>query len=166
MTEKKQSKPQKILFVCSPGGHLIQANLIAINLSIDSEIYFAASAYINSNFSGYYKIGDANIRQPLRVLKIFFQLIVVLFKVRPDVVISTGAAPGAVALFTAKLFLIKTIWIDSVANVKRASLSGRLIKPFATYWISQWEGISNSKQDIYIGKIFNIFNRRNSTTIR
>ncbi|MFZ3482967.1 glucuronosyltransferase [Sphingomonas sp. 3-13AW] len=60
----------------------------------------------------------------------------------PQLVVSTGAAPGALALFIAKLFGARTIWIDSIANSEGLSLSGKLVRPVADLRITQWEHLA------------------------
>ena len=53
--------------------------------------------------------------------------------------VSTGAAPGLMALAVAKLVAgSRTVWIDSIANSERLSLSGRLARPVADAWLVQW----------------------------
>ena len=61
-----------------------------------------------------------------------------VLKFRPDVVITTGAAPGLVALQIGKLFGARTVWIDSLANAEKISLSGKLAERYADLWLTQW----------------------------
>lgn len=73
---------------------------------------------------------------------------------KPQLVVSTGAAPGAVALFAAKLFGARTIWIDSIANSEGLSLSGRLVRPVADLRITQWEHIAVEDPSLrYLGQV-------------
>jgi UDP-N-acetylglucosamine:LPS N-acetylglucosamine transferase len=58
---------------------------------------------------------------------------------RPDVVVSTGAAPGYFALRFGRLFGARTLWIDSIANVEEVSLSGRRIAPYVDAALTQWK---------------------------
>ena len=44
---------------------------------------------------------------------------------RPDVIITTGAAPGAMALVFGKLVGARTIWIDGLASADKLLASGR-----------------------------------------
>ena len=57
-----------------------------------------------------------------------FDAFALVRSVRPDVVISTGAAPGAFALFFGKLFGAKTIWIDGIASTSKLSMSGKITR--------------------------------------
>ena len=66
------------------------------------------------------------------------RLLVILLRFRPDVVVSTGAACGYFALRFAKLLGARTIWLDSIANVEELSMTGRLVRPYADLWLTQW----------------------------
>ena len=59
-------------------------------------------------------------------------------------VVSTGAAPGLIALPIAKLFGARTVWIDSLANCERLSLSGRIARHFSDLWLTQWPHLAGS----------------------
>ncbi|GIW73864.1 MAG: hypothetical protein KatS3mg103_0386 [Phycisphaerales bacterium] len=32
----------------------------------------------------------------------------------------------------------RTVWVDSIANVEEMSMTGRLVGPYATLWLTQW----------------------------
>jgi len=67
-------------------------------------------------------------------------------------VISTGAAPGLMALMAAKILGIKTIWIDTIASAEKLSLSGRIALKFVDRLYTQWPDLSGPKV-IYAGNI-------------
>ena len=73
---------------------------------------------------------------------------------RPIAVISTGAAPGLAALMAAKVCGVKTIWIDSIANVQHLSASGRLARKFVSRIYTQWPALADEKV-IYVGNVLN-----------
>ena len=55
-------------------------------------------------------------------------------RLRPDVVITTGAAPGYFAVRIGKLLGARVVWVDSIANAEELSLSGpegRLLCPIS-----------------------------------
>jgi len=74
----------------------------------------------------------------------------IMREVRPDVVVSTGALPGLMALIVGYVFGARTIWIDSIANTERMSLSGRLSRPFAQLWLTQWPEVSDRTGATYV----------------
>jgi len=60
---------------------------------------------------------------------------------RPDVVITTGA--GVVVFFCifAKLMGAKLIFLESMANVEKPTLTARLLYPFADEFLVQWPNL-------------------------
>ena len=73
-------------------------------------------------------------------------------------VVTTGAAPGLVALALAKLFAgSRTVWIDSIANTERLSLSGRLARPVADAWLTQWPHLARPGGPEHWGAVRVIF---------
>jgi hypothetical protein len=75
-------------------------------------------------------------------------------KVRPHVVVTTGAAPGLVAIGVGKLFGAKTVWIDSLANSEVLSLSGRIAEKYADLWLTQWPHLDDSLPRLkYMGSV-------------
>src|SRR4051794_23789684 len=80
-------------------------------------------------------------RARARVLKIAW----VPLRKRPDVVVSTGAAPGYLAIRGARLLGARTAWIDRVANVDELSLSGRLASARADLCLTQWPRLAGGR---------------------
>jgi UDP-N-acetylglucosamine:LPS N-acetylglucosamine transferase len=153
---------RKIIGVCSGGGHLVQMMAIVKNTDLVFTDVITTVDLVNSKSDSttFHKIVDCNVNQPFRIFICFVQLIFVLARLRPHCIVSTGAAPGGLALILGKAFRCKTIWIDSVANTKKASLTGKLVRPFCDVWISQWEQVASQNKGLYIGKSINIFNSR------
>ena len=101
-----------------------------------------------------YVVGECNREHPLRVLHVVFRCLTIFLRERPNVIISTGAAPGLIMSMISKLFGAKVIWIDSIANVEKFSLSGWLIRPFADLFLTQWQDLSRRYRKVeYVGTI-------------
>lgn len=101
-----------------------------------------------------YVIGECNRRRPFDVLKVLFRAFRITLKEKPDVILTTGSMPIAMLCLTAKLFQAKIIWIDSVANTERFSLSGRLMVHFADLFLTQWPMLAkNCPRAEYVGEI-------------
>jgi len=62
----------------------------------------------------------------------------ILLRVRPQVIITTGALPPLLALALARLFGVRTLWIDSIANSEELSGSGRHAGKVASAVVTQW----------------------------
>ncbi|HLN53773.1 MAG TPA: glycosyltransferase [Lentimicrobium sp.] len=144
----------KILAVASAGGHWIQ--LLRLRKAFEgAEIIYVSThkaSHMSENKDKYYSIIDANRWNKLKLIQMAYQVKTIIDKEKPDYIISTGAAPGLAAILWGRLRGSKTIWIDSIANVERISLSGRLIKPFSDLHITQWPHLAKGKT-IYKGTV-------------
>ncbi|MEN3748081.1 glucuronosyltransferase [Sphingomonas sp. HF-S3] len=98
-------------------------------------------------------IPDSNRDQPIRSLKTLAACIGLIWRVRPTLLISTGALPGLFCLIAARLLGARTIWIDSVANSDQPSLSGKCARPFASLWLTQWRHLSDERDIDYWGAL-------------
>jgi UDP-N-acetylglucosamine:LPS N-acetylglucosamine transferase len=86
----------------------------------------------------FYLLPDCNRDEPLRAIRCLLASIRLVLRVRPSVLVTTGALPGLFCLIAARLTGARTIWIDSIANSDQPSLSGRWAGPFAHEWFTQW----------------------------
>jgi hypothetical protein len=69
------------------------------------------------------------------------------------VIISTGAAPGYFAVRLGRLLGAKSIWLDSIANVERVSMTGELVGPKADLWLTQWPHLALPTGPRYEGAV-------------
>lgn len=148
----------KIAMVSSSGGHLVQLSRLYEGMSKYNYILYTTARY--EQIPERMRIlccrvfPDANLRTPFKVVWLSFSLLSKLAKDRPDIVISTGAAPGAICIILAKLlFGSRCIWIDSLANAQKMSLSGRIVKRVSDLWLSQWEDVAKVSGAAYMGKV-------------
>ena len=151
------NKKDKVLAIASPGGHWIQLNKICNPLEERFDMVYVTpgAQYSSAKQSSrtILNITDASADSKLKLIPLAFQLLTIFIKQRPKAIISTGAAPGAIAFLLAKVLPIKTIWVDSIANVSQLSRSGRMVKNHADLVITQWEPLSDGTKIIYKGSI-------------
>jgi len=76
-----------------------------------------------------------------------------VLRYRPQIVISTGAAPGYFAVRFGHYIGARTVWVDSIANVDELSLSGRLAGPYTDLWLTQWAHLASHNGPLYRGKV-------------
>jgi len=96
---------------------------------------------------------DANKTQKLRMVWLALCSLWVVLRIRPDVVISTGAAPGYFAIRLGKMLGARTIWVDSIANAEGMYLSGKLEKPYSDLWLTQWPHLASENGPKHAGTI-------------
>lgn len=145
----------KVLAVASGGGHWVQL-CRCLPAFEDHEVVCVTvrRAYASDVRSKLHVVRDATRWSPLGVVLLAVQMLRVLLLERPQVVFSTGAAPGLFALMWGRLLGAKTIWLDSVANVEEVSLSCRLAGSFADLWLTQWPALARSGGPEYAGAVF------------
>lgn len=139
---------KRVLAVASKGGHWRQMRALSGAFDGHDVRYVSTSAGL-----GDFCIRDCSRSRWWLGVVAFAQVLVVILRFRPDVVVSTGALPGLLALIAGRMVGAKTIWIDSIANVEGMSLSGRLCRPFAGLWMTQWPDVSAASGATYAGAV-------------
>jgi UDP-N-acetylglucosamine:LPS N-acetylglucosamine transferase len=147
---------KRVLMVSSTGGHWVQMR--RLEPAFDGwQLHYACTDAAHRD----------SVPQPARFhtcpegsqwarLRLLWQLAVVawvLLRVRPAVVVSTGASVGFFAVALGRLFGARTIWLDSIANVDELSLSGRMAGRFAHLWLTQWPQLARPGGPRYLGSV-------------
>jgi hypothetical protein len=101
----------------------------------------------------FYVIRDATRWNKLGLIIQAMQIAMVLLWERPDVVVSTGAAPGYFAIRIGKWLRRRTIWIDSIANVEQLSMTGQLVGRYADLWLTQWTHLAKPGGPHFMGAV-------------
>ena len=105
-------------------------------------------------YGNVYVIGECNREHLFRVILVLVRCIKVILRERPDVVISTGAAAGCIVCFLSKILGAKIVWFDSITNVERISLSGRMVRYIADLFLVQWKEIAEQYSNVeYLGTV-------------
>lgn len=141
MTEDRKERRVKVCLVASSGGHLSQLRKVAEAWAGQVTSWVITGGMVNDVLGKHgtvYAVGECNREHPFRLVGVFLRCMIIALKERPDVVISTGAAPGCLMCLFGKLLGAKIVWLDSITNVERLSLSGWLIRPFADLFLVQW----------------------------
>jgi UDP-N-acetylglucosamine:LPS N-acetylglucosamine transferase len=130
-----------VLLVASPGGHLLQ--LLALQpawrdfstawVTLDR----ADARSLLQQERVYFACGPTNrsIRNLIRNLRVARQL---LRRLRPRVVITTGAGVAVPFAWFAHLAGARVIYVESLSRIDNASMSLRLISPVADRIYGQW----------------------------
>lgn len=148
----------KLLAISSPGGHWIQLTRLCERLEDRYDILFAMpdTLFNTSATMGerkVYPITDVSADDKWRLIPCAWQVLRILLQERPQAIVSTGAAPGAVAIGLGKLLRIRTIWVDSIANVKQISRAGRMVQNHADVFLTQWEHLSDGQRVLFKGAV-------------
>lgn len=148
------SANKKVLAVASEGGHWIELQRLIPAFEKQTVKFVTTNADLAKQTQHKTEIVvDANLKGKIKLLIMFTQMLIIVIKYRPNVVISTGAAPGFAAILWGKLLGAKTIWIDSIANAEELSKSGQNVKKIADVWLTQWEHLASQEGPLYKGKV-------------
>lgn len=100
-------------------------------------------------------LGQADRLQPLLAIRVLVRALHAAWKLRPDVVVTTGSMPLAFFCFWSRLLGARIVWIDSVAQVDGLSMSGRFVRSFADLCLVQWpEVAARTPGSEYAGELF------------
>ncbi len=144
----------KVLAVASAGGHWTQ--MMRLTPAFEGcEAVFASTIDPGATLPGarVHVVPDAHRAAKVDMLRLIGRMLVVVARERPDVVISTGAAPGLIALCCGALMGARTIWVDSIANVDEVSMSGRLAGRVADLVLTQWPHVARPGGPVYQGSV-------------
>ncbi|UOG90677.1 MAG: oligosaccharide biosynthesis protein Alg14 [Candidatus Thiothrix sulfatifontis] len=148
-----------LLAISSPGGHWIQLNRLSVGLEERYRVVYAMPAGLFTSTSRsererkVYSVMDVSADDKWRLIPCALQVLYILLKERPKAILSTGAAPGAVAIWLGSFLGIRTIWVDSIANVKQISRAGKLAQKRADVFLTQWEQLSDGQAIQYKGAV-------------
>jgi UDP-N-acetylglucosamine:LPS N-acetylglucosamine transferase len=137
-------KSLRILAAASGGGHWVQLMRLRPAFA-GAEVHYATvdpSAAAGVAPAPLHLYADANKDTKWRLAVAAVQMMVIVLRVRPDVVVSTGAAGGYVAIRLARLMGARTVFIDSIANARKLSVTARLCRGVADRVISQWPDVA------------------------
>ncbi len=153
----RTEKQRRICLVASAGGHLSELLKIA-GVWSDHRVCWITTADVVrealARTGEVYVVGECNRQHPLRLLSVLLRCIRIIRTERPHLVISTGAAPGCVAAVLGHLIGARVIWLDSITNVNRLSLSGWLVRPFTDLFLVQWPALARKYRGVeYVGAV-------------
>ncbi len=145
----------RVLAVASAGGHWDQLMLLAPALDGHETIYATTdkACAVHHGIQNPVILPDCNLMQPVRALRCAMVSLPQILRERPEVVISTGAAPGFFCVLWGRLTGARALWIDSVANAEKLSLSGRMARRIGAQVLTQWSHLSNNSDIQFAGSV-------------
>lgn len=145
----------RVLAAASGGGHWEQLMLLRPTLA-RYDVRFATtepSVAAQHGVTAVESLPDCNQNMPLQSAFCAVKALWVVLKLRPQVILSTGAAPGFFCILAGRLIGARTLWIDSVANGEELSMCGKLSKRVAHECWTQWEHLANGQRPRYFGAV-------------
>ena len=149
-------RSNKVLAIASGGGHWHQLMQLRPALPEKTTVYVSPLPKVATGLGdeAYARITDGNQHTKAKLLICLLQLAVIILRHRPAVVLSTGAAPGYLAMRLARLLGARCLFIDSIANAGELSLSARLAKQSGYAVYSQWPEVAATQDVGFAGAVF------------
>ena len=148
----------KVCVACSAGGHLTE--ILQIKDSYEEYDHFYITFMRENSIELSKKRKVYFVEDPERSIRKFFkcflQSFAILWKERPQIIITTGAGVAIPSCFLGKfLFGCKIVFIESFCRIDKPSLTGRIIYPIADKFFVQWKKLLKEYGDkaVYRGAV-------------
>jgi len=155
MKSRTRRNRRPILAISSGGGHWAQLMCLRPAWEELRVVYATVSDGYRREVhpAPLFVVPDGNLQTKAALLRMCLSVLVLVLRVRPAAVVTTGAAPGFFGVVFGKVIGAKTVWIDSIANADELSLSGRKVGRFADAWLTQWEHLTAARGPHYRGSV-------------
>jgi UDP-N-acetylglucosamine:LPS N-acetylglucosamine transferase len=156
-----EEKVKRVVFISSTGGHL--SELLKLESMFKEYDYRIITEKDKSNEYLKEKYGQRVSYLPYctrnKIISYIFiytfliiKTIYLFIKIRPDVIISTGTHTAVPMCYLGKIFGKQIIYIETLANINRKTLTGKIIYPIANLFIVQWRSMIRLYPNaIYVG---------------
>ena len=140
---------KRVLAIASGGGHFIQ--LMRLAPAWDGHHVSIATVDPSSRAlvgdAPFFSFRDVSRADWWRIPGAALDIARILIKVRPHVIITTGALPGLIAATLARPFGVKSLWVDSIANSETLSGSGAQAGRVCSAVVTQWPHLASKKAE-------------------
>lgn len=145
----------RVLAISSGGGHWVQLLRLRPAFEGCEVTYATVREGYREDVGGapFQLIPDSNRWNKLALMRSAASIFLLLWKLRPEVVITTGAAPGYFGVRFGKWLGARVIWVDSLANVEELSMSGEKAGSFADLWLTQWPHLAREDGPTCFGNV-------------
>ena len=152
---KQRRQPRPILAIASGGGHWTQLMRLRPAWEGLPVVYATVSDGYRHEVDPalLFVVPDGNLQSRVALAKMAVAVLLLVLRLRPKAVVTTGAAPGFFAVVFGKMMGARTVWIDSIANADELSLSGKKAKHFADAWLTQWKHLALPDGPHYYGGV-------------
>lgn len=146
---------RRVLAISSGGGHWIELLRLRPAFEGHEVVWCTVDPAYRAHVEGerLEVVRDVTRWDRVGLVRCAGQVLRILLKVRPDVVVSTGALPGYFGVVLGKTLGARTVWVDSLANVEELSMSGAKVGPFADLWLTQWPELARPSGPRYEGSV-------------
>lgn len=150
MKERRRGHP--VVIIASAGGHLYEALRATSSLRIPPLLITYKARHLQVSNLGKEFIFITHPRgNVIRLAVNVVQSLIHAIRLRPRVVITTGADVAVPFCIFSKLLGSKLIYIESGANICTPTRTGKLLHPFADHFFVQWESVAKHFSKAIVG---------------
>jgi len=132
----------KLCLVCSSGGHLFQLHILEEWWGKHERFWVtfkkADASSLLSEEKVYWAFFPAT-RNIINLIRNSFLALKILFKERPEIIVSNGAAVAVPFFYIGKLLGSKLVFIEVYDRIDSPTLTGKLVHPITDAFVLQWE---------------------------
>lgn len=152
---RRTPRRRRVLAISSGGGHWIELLRLRPAFEGHELVWCTVDEAYRTHVPGepFHTVRDVTRWDRVGLVQCAAEVLSVLLRVRPEVVVSTGALPGFFGIVLAKSLGARTVWVDSLANVEELSMSGKRVGPFADLWLTQWRELAEPAGPHYRGAV-------------
>lgn len=138
------ASPREILLVASNGGHLLQLLQLADLWPSERRHWVtfrksdAVSLLANERVTWAHHPTNRSLFNLIRNLGLALRMV---RRSSVQAIVTTGAGVALPFAIAGRLLGVNVVYVESMARVDSASLTGRLVYPFADTFIVQWPGV-------------------------
>ena len=152
---------KRVLFISSTGGHL--SELLQLKDMFNRYDFLLMTEKVKSNlylkdkYKGkvkYLVAGSKNTNKlvyPFKLLFNSFKSLFIYLKFHPEYIITTGTHTAGPMCCIARIFGSKVIYVETFANMKTKTATGRLVYPISNLFVVQWESLTELYPDAVVG---------------
>ena len=152
---------KRVLFISSTGGHL--SELLQLKDMFNRYDFLLMTEKVKSNlylkdkYKGkvkYLVAGSKNTNKlvyPFKLLFNSFKSLFIYLKFHPVYIITTGTHTAGPMCYIARIFGSKVIYVETFANMKTKTATGRLVYPISNLFVVQWESLTELYPDAVVG---------------
>ena len=149
-------KRPKVLAISSGGGHWVQ--LLRLRPAFEGcDVTYATvrQGYREDldESAAFRVIPDGNRWNKIKLIRSALGVFWLVLSLKPDVIVTTGAAPGYFGVRFGKWLGARVVWLDSVANAEELSMSGEKAGSFVDLWLTQWPHLAREKGPQCFGSV-------------
>ena len=155
----------KIALVCSHGGHLTEMLYIMDALGFKGhDIFFITYDSDRTRVLEYRKYLFKNFgEKKVELLKSIPNILNLMIKERPDIIISNGAEIAIPFFYLGKFLRAKTVFIECYTRIDEPTITGKLVYPVSNKFLVLWPEMLTKygKKARYYGGLFTVSESKN-----